>query len=298
MKNSIPCIRAFVTVARAGHFGKAAAQLNLSASALTVQVRQLEGWLGVHLLDRSPRHVALTSAGRQNLGAMEKLLMDLDNLVEQNQDLAAIKRGVVEIAALPSLCSGVLPPILKAFSDAHPGVELRLRDVVAGQIEDLVRAAEVDFGFGVRTHAASGLNFQPLLMDRLCLLLPPAHPWNDGRTLSLADLDQQPMILTGRDSSVRMQVERLFEAQGLTLNRRCEANYMSTVIALVTQGLGISLLPESAVQGHDPLVALRLDAPELSRSLGLITRVDTRLSPAAEALAQRLTRALASQVTG
>lgn len=290
MKNSLQCMRAFVAVAHAGHFAKAAGLLNLSPSAVTVQVQQLESWLGVLLLDRGPRHLALTDAGRENLVPMEKLLLDLDNIVLHNQDLAAIKRGVVEFAALPSLCSGVLPKVLKGFSDAYPGVEIRLRDVVAQRIEDLVRSGSVDFGLGVLGRASSGLTFRPLMVDHLCLLLPIGHPLNDGGPLDLADLDGQPMILTGRDSSVRMHVERLFEDHGLGLNRHIEANYMSTVIALVKQGMGVSLLPESALHGQEGLACIRLKSAALSRSIGVITRSEHRLGPAAEALVDRLMR--------
>ncbi|KPA87686.1 LysR family transcriptional regulator, partial [Pseudomonas asplenii] len=81
MKNSIQHIRAFLTVVRAGSFTRAADELHLSPSALTVQVQQLEDWLGVALLERSPRQVSLTSAGQQARGPMEKLLLDLDNIV-------------------------------------------------------------------------------------------------------------------------------------------------------------------------------------------------------------------------
>lgn len=288
MKNSLQCMRAFVAVAHAGHFGKAAAQLNLSPSAVTVQVQQLESWLGVLLLDRGPRHLDLTDAGRENLVPMEKLLLDLDNIVSHNQDLAALKRGVVEFAALPSLCSGVLPAVLKGFSADYPGVEIRLRDVVAQRIEDLVRSGSVDFGLGVQARASSGLAFRPLMVDQLCLLLPVGHPLNDGRPLALADLDGQPMILTGRDSSVRMQVERLFEDHGLGLNRHIEANYMSTVIALVKQGMGLSLLPESALHDQEGVACVRLKSAALSRRIGVITRSEHRLGPAAEALVERL----------
>ncbi|WP_397452844.1 LysR family transcriptional regulator [Pseudomonas sp. NA-150] len=294
MKNSIQCIRAFVAVARAGHFAKAAAQLHLSPSALTVQVQQLESWLGVALLDRGPRHLELTQAGRQNIGPMEKILMDLDNIVEQNQDLAAVRRGVIEFAALPSLCSGILPEVLKRFGDDYPGVEIRLRDVVAQRIDELVRSGDVDFGLGVQAKNATGLAFKPLMVDHLCLLLPTGHTLADGRNLTLAELEGQPMILTGRDSSVRMQIERLFEDRGLVLNRHIEANYMSTVIALVKQGLGITLLPESAALGHNGLVSLRIEEAALSRDIGLITRSEYDLSPAAKAFLDRLVECVGS----
>eukprot|EP01132_Coremiostelium_polycephalum_P018188 gene18188-21703_t len=168
MKNSIQHIQAFLAVARTGSFTKAANELHLSPSALTVQVQQLEEWLGVALLDRSPRHVSITAAGLDARGPMEKLLLDLDNIVTGSRDLAALRRGVVTIAALPSVCAGALPPALRLFRERFAGIEVRLHDLVAHRIHAQVRSGEVDFGIGVRARLSHGLAFVPVLNDRLC----------------------------------------------------------------------------------------------------------------------------------
>lgn len=287
MKNALQHIRAFITVAQRGNFARAADHLHLSPSALTVQIRQLEEWLGVALLERSPRHVALTAAGREALPAMEKLLLDLSNIVSASQGLAAVRRGVVTVAALPSLCAGALAECLAQFAQSHPGIEVRLRDLVAERINERVRDADVDFGIGVRSRLGHGLAFSPLLRDRLCLFVRADHPLAEG-ALTLAALDDQPMILTGRDSSVRAQIEQVFSERGLRLRAVMEANYMSTVLALVRNGLGITLLPESADDGEGRLVRRMLPEPGLERELGVITRSESSLSPAAARLLECL----------
>ena len=287
MKNALQHIRAFITVAQRGNFARAADDLHLSPSALTVQIRQLEEWLGVALLERSPRHVALTAAGREALPAMEKLLLDLSNIVSASQGLAAVRRGVVTVAALPSLCAGALAECLAQFAQSHPGIEVRLRDLVAERINERVRDADVDFGIGVCSRLGHGLAFSPLLRDRLCLFVRADHPLAEG-ALTLAALDDQPMILTGRDSSVRAQIEQVFSERGLRLRAVMEANYMSTVLALVRNGLGITLLPESADDGEGRLVRRMLPEPGLERELGVITRSESSLSPAAARLLECL----------
>jgi len=281
MKNSIQHIRAFLAVAQTGSFSRAAVAVNLSPSALTVQIQQLEDWLGVALLERSPRHVSLTSAGQSALLPMEKLLLDLENIVTASRDLASLRRGVVTIAALPSLCASTLPPLLKQFREQFPGVEVRLRDVVAQRIDTLVRDGEVDFGLGVRARMSHGLEFQVVMEDRLCLFIPVDHPLAKRRSVTLGELTAQPIILTGRDSSVRELVEQLFADAQLPLSPGLEANYMSTVLALVRQGLGMSLLPESADDGRDDLVKVPVDHPGVTRSIGLITRTGQTMAPAA-----------------
>lgn len=292
MKNSIQHIRAFLAVADSGSFAKAAVALNLSPSALTVQIQQLEAWLGVALLERSPRQVSLTAAGQNNRGPMEKLLLDLENIVTGSRDLAALRRGVVTIAALPSLCSSALPPILKAFRQQYPGVEVRLRDVVAQKIDALVREGEVDFGLGVRARMGHGLDFEVVLVDRLTLFVPLGHPLATRRSIKLSALVNEPIILTGRDSSVRERVEALFAQEDLSMAPALEANYMSTVLALVRQGLGMTLLPESADEGRGDLVQVRVDHPGVNREIGLITRAGQGLSPAAEQFVQMMKAAL------
>jgi LysR family carnitine catabolism transcriptional activator len=289
LKNSIQHIRAFLTVANTGSFAKAALELNLSPSALTVQIQQLEEWLGVPLLERSPRQVTLTAAGQNNRGPMEKLLLDLDNIVSGSRDLAALRRGVVTIAALPSMCSGTLPPILKTFREQFPGVEVRLRDVVAQRIDALVREGEVDFGLGVRARVGHGLAFEVVMVDRLSLFVPADHPLARKRSVTLQALAGQPIILTGRDSSVRERVEQLFAEEGLGLMPGLEANYMSTVMALVRQGLGMTLLPESADDGRGDVAQVRIDHPGVCREIGLITRTGSSLSPAAQRFVETMT---------
>lgn len=291
MKNSIQHIRAFLAVAQTGSFSRAAVAVNLSPSALTVQIQQLEDWLGVTLLERSPRHVSLTSAGQSALRPMEKLLMDFENIVTASRDLASLRRGVVTIAALPSLCASTLPPILKRFREQFPGVEVRLQDVVAQRIDALVRDAEVDFGLGVRARMSHGLEFQVVMEDRLCLFIPLDHPLAKRHSVTLAELTTQPIILTGRDSSVREMVEQLFADAQLRLLPGLEANYMSTVLALVRQGLGVSLLPESADDGRGDLVKLSVDHPHVTRAIGLITRTGQAMAPAASRFIETLRHA-------
>ncbi|QGG76307.1 LysR family transcriptional regulator [Pseudomonas syringae USA011] len=280
MKNSIQHIRAFLSVAQTGSFSKAAAALNLSPSALTVQIQQLEDWLGVALLERSPRHVCLTGAGQSALLPMEKLLLDLDNIVSAARDIAASRRGLITIAALPSLCSGVLPAVLKTFRERFPGVEVRLRDVVAQRIDTLVMEREVDFGLGVQARPTHGLEFNAILEDRLCLFAPKDHPLAKRCAVRLNEIAVFPIVLTGRESSVRDLVERVFADEQLPLSAGLEANYMSTVLALVRQGQGITLLPESADDGRGDLSKVPVDHPGVVRQIGLITRTEQTMAPA------------------
>src|SRR5690242_18453769 len=110
-------IEAFLAVARLGNFTRAAGALPVSQPALTVRIRQLEVALGVRLFDRNNRRVALTPAGRDLVAPLERISLDVDSIVRHARDLAATRRGVVTVAALPSVAASLLPRAIRALAD-------------------------------------------------------------------------------------------------------------------------------------------------------------------------------------
>jgi LysR family carnitine catabolism transcriptional activator len=247
MTYTIRHIKAFLAVAQLENFTRAAVHLHVSQPALTVQVRQLEEALGVMLFDRNKRRVALTQAGRELLLPLERILVDTEAVMSATRELTGMRRGIVTIAALPSAAAGLLPVAIRAFREMYPGVVVRLNDVVAGSVAELVKSGEVDFGVGSQLRFDPELDVEKLLTDQICAFVPASHLLARKRALTLRDLALYPLILTGRNSSVREICERAFELNGLSVQIACEANYMSTAIAMVHAGLGIALLPASAV---------------------------------------------------
>lgn len=113
-------IRAFLAVARIGNFTRAASELHVSQSALTVQIKQLEESLGVSLFDRGKRRVALTDAGRDVLGPLERILVDTESLVSRTRELTSLRRGLVTMAVLPSLAARIAPKAIQKFTRMYP----------------------------------------------------------------------------------------------------------------------------------------------------------------------------------
>ena len=120
--------------------------LNVTQPALTVQIRRLEEALGVRLFDRDTRSVELTRVARELMPAFERTLQDLDAALGSARDIASQVRGVVRLAALPSVAAGALPDAIRSFRDQRPNVMFDLKDVIASQVLALVRSEEVDFG--------------------------------------------------------------------------------------------------------------------------------------------------------
>ncbi|WP_207461354.1 LysR family transcriptional regulator [Azospirillum sp. SYSU D00513] len=290
-------VRAFIVTARFASFTRAANLLNLSQPALTVQIRQLEQSLGVRLFDRNTRSVELTRVGRDLLPALERLLGDFDAVVESAREMAALRSGSVSIAALPSVAATVLPPLIAEFRAAHPRIRVQIRDGVGRRINALVQEEAVDFGIGADIEPEAGLETVRLLGDELLAVLPPDHRLCAAERLTLEELAAEPLILTNPESTVRYLANRAFAERNLLIAPAYEVTYMSTAVGLVRAGLGIALLPSTAIElSLAPAIALRpVDTPALRRSIALVLKAGRSLSPAAQAFREMLTARVDAQ---
>jgi len=279
-------LRAFAAVARHASFTRAAERLHLSQPALTVQIRELEAALEARLFDRNTRQVKLTAIGRELLPAFERVLGDLDALALGSRQLAAGNRGLVRIAALPSICATRLPEAIARLNATHPAIRVELRDTVAQRILALVASEEVDFGIGSFAGAERGFTLAELATDRLAAVYPKGHALDRRSSILVKDLAGWPLIFMDTQSSVRAHVERAFAARGIATAPAFEVTYMSTAVGLVKAGLGVSLLPTSALElelASGLRVRVLRDAA-LRRSISLIRKEGRSLSPAAERL--------------
>jgi LysR family transcriptional regulator, carnitine catabolism transcriptional activator len=281
---------AFLTVARLGNFTRAAAKLAISQSTLTVQIRNLEQTLGVRLFDRNRRQVSLTTAGRELIAPIDDIVERIDSLVARTQDVSALRRGVVTIAALPSIASSVLPPVVASFMAANPGIKVRIHDVVAQRIVELVKAGDVDFGIGSLTRKDREVIAEPLWTDELCVFVNRQHPLATRRSVRLTDLRHFPLILTTRDSSVRQLFEKAADRARTVFSPVFEAHYMLTALALARAGLGAAVLPDSAIEPlHDSqLLAVPIRRPAVARKIVLVVKAGRSLPKAAELVVERL----------
>jgi LysR family carnitine catabolism transcriptional activator len=282
MMPSLRHLQAFMRVAREASFTRAAARAHLSQPALTVQIRSLEAALGAKLFDRNTREVRLTALGEAILPAVERLLRDVEALGETTRELASGNLGIVQVAALPSIASSLLPAAIARLAGRHPGIVVRLRDTLAQGVIAAVQAGDVDVGLGVFGAAHAELDFAPLFSDRLEAVLPRGHPLARKAQVSLRDLSAWPLVMMDTQTSVRALLDREMLAQGLASRPTYEVTYMSTAVGLVDAGLGIALLPTSALEIRRPDIERRpVRGARLEREIGVVTRRGRTLSPAA-----------------
>lgn len=283
-------LEAFLGIARSGNFSRAARALNMSQPALTVRIRHLEEALGVRLLDRTTRSVALTQAGREFLPIVERVLGEISAVALSARDLAGGRRGLVTVAAVPSIASTLLPAAIAAFNASRPGITVRVRDGVGQRVTDLVKSGEADFGIGSPTRRDPELRVEPLMSDPLGAVLPPGHPLDRRGPIRLEELLTTPLILMEGQYSVRVLIDRAFESIGRAVVPAYEVCYVATALGLVKARLGVAVIALSAHESvHRAGLRVRLIAhPGLVRHISLIQSVNRSLSPAAEDFARAM----------
>jgi len=279
-------LEAFLAAAHYRSFTKAAHSVHVSQPTFTVQIRQLESELGVRLLDRNTRSVELTPVGRELLPALERTMRELKATLAKTVQSSKEKAGPVAIAVLPSLATTLLPQILVAMKNEHPGITIQLREAPARRIANMVKAQEVDFGIGWISGNDDELDLTPLFSDRMSAIFRAGHRLGRNKSVTLKELESLPLILMDRESSVRAMTDHAFAALGVFLKPAWEATYISTALALARAGLGVTILPSSALKtdGGSRLCARPIRGHQLDRSIAILQSHGRSLSPAADVL--------------
>ncbi len=166
-------LESFVAVARLGSFTRAAALLHLSQPTLTVQIKQLEEFLGVRLLDRNTRSVKLTPAGKRLAPAAQRMIKELEGLVAIAKSLSADDKGSVRVAAIVSASAAILPTAVAQFNAGYPGISVQIMEASTEKIINMVREESVDFGIASFAELPADIQKTFLFRDRLIAVFAP-----------------------------------------------------------------------------------------------------------------------------
>lgn len=272
----------FVSVARNKSYNKAATAIHLSQPAITANIQELERRLGVRLLDRTTKHVRLTNEGEEFYGAVERFLDDLDIAIKNMESISEKRRGRLTIACLPSVAVELVSPAARKFAMQYPAVAVRILDGNEASVIESVHGQKVDFGVSGYRDNLSELVFTPLARDYFAAVFEKSHPLAHKSVVRLEDVCVYPFIVMGRMTGIRQKVDHATIRSNVRLNVVSEAEQISTVLGLVRNRIGVSILPESCASlSAEDLVFKRLTEPEIERDLGLITRKGRKLPPSA-----------------
>lgn len=278
-------LRAFVALVEQRNFTRAAAQCHLSQPAFSALIRALEEHVGGRLFHRTTRLVELTAEGEAFVEAARRMLREAEAAVSDVRDHVARRRGRVAVAALPSLAAGWLPPLLARFHREHPGIQIDVADVLSDECIARVQAGRADFALASTQASTSGLRTERFCADSFHAVFRRDHALAEhSGKLRLADLASWPIIQLARSSSVRQYVEAAIHPR--RLHALLELEQLSTVAAMVREGLGISVVPSLTLFhfDHPQLRSRPVVAAGLKRQVFLVRRADRALSSAAQGL--------------
>lgn len=279
-------LRTFVAVGEAGGLTAASQTLHLSLPAISRRLTALEQELGVALLTRSTRRVALTQTGREFLPRARRLLDELEESLLGIRETAASRRGLVTLACIPTAAYYFLPATLAAFARRFPAVRVRAMDLSAEGVLDAVATAAAEFGIGMEGAAHPDVEFRPLRRDPFVLACRRDHPLARRRAVRWADLAAEKLVGVSRRSGNRLILDRALLPRGIAPAWHYEAEHLSTSLGLVEAGLGVAVVPRLALprETHPVLVARPLREPEVDRVTGLLLRRGAEPGPAARTL--------------
>lgn len=254
-----------VTVADTGGFSPAAARLSMSQPGVSRAVAALEAELGTALLIRRNGRTAPTPAGERVLLHAREVLARTEAIRQEAAAGSGDCCGRVRLGSFASVSAQLLPGILATLRVRHPGVEVALFEGHDEEVVRWVRERAVDVG--VISRDAPDLDVRPLATDRFLAVLPAAHALAARSHIALEQLAAEPFVLS-RGGCEQMILEA-FTAAGLALRVAFEVHEVSTILAMVAEGLGVSVVPALSAVAVPPRVALRPLRPAVERRLAL-----------------------------
>jgi len=275
-------LNAFIAIAELGSFSEAAERLYLTQPAVSKRIASLEQQLSVRLFDRLGREVSLTEAGRALLPRAYQILNVLDDTRRALTNLNGEISGRLTLATSHHIGLHRLPPLLRAFTRAHPQVALDIQflDSEVAYEEVLHGRAELAV-ITLAPETREPVHAVAVWDDPLDFVAAPEHPLARSQVISLADVAHHPAVFPGGNTFTHHIVRRLFEAQGLTPNIAMSTNYLETIKMMVSIGLAWSVLPRTMLD--DQVARLPLPGIQLTRQLGYISHTERTLSNAARA---------------
>lgn len=285
MNVSLRQLRVFRRVAEQGGFSRAGDELGLTQPAVSRAVRELEEALGLRLLDRTTREVALTEQGARLLPKLARALDALDEVLETARKEGGQAMGAVHVASSPTLSASLMPAIIAASRERFPQLSLHLQDQVQRINVEAVRGGAADFGLVVASADCDDLEQETVLSDDFWLVCRADHRLAVQDEVEWGQLDGEALTLLDGSSGSRALIDGLLRRHGLNCPVAQQLGHSHSVFRMVAAGIGVSVSPGLALPFPEGsgLRALPL-RPRASRRIVLIRRRNRTLSPAAESL--------------
>jgi DNA-binding transcriptional LysR family regulator len=279
-------VQAFIAIADRGSFSRAAQDLHITQTALSRRMQNLESFLGVKLVERTTRSVALTAIGQNFLPQARRLLADLGLALIEIRETGRSLRGDVTIACVPTVGVHYLPRIVQQYAALYPDNRIKILDHASSGVAAAVLQRAAEFGINMQGPEHPELTSHPLLKDRFVLVCRDDHPLARKSRIAWKQLESHLLILAGAESGNRPLLDVALARDNVNLRAFYEVQRSSTAVGMVAQGVGVTVVPGLAVQkgAYPRLRVVALVDPVVSRTLVLLSRKRAHLTPAAQAL--------------
>ncbi len=287
----------FMAVCKEMHFTRAAESLGIAQPSLSQQIRLLEHEVGTPLFDRIGKRTALTDAGRILQAHCYNVFHELSQARAAIGELQGLRRGTLKIGALLTVVHSALPPNVASFHRMYPQLELSVLGMRTGDIYDGLIRNELDLGIVYLPAEREEMESIPLYEESLAVAAPVDHPIASGQDVGLDALRDVPCVLLPKTYALRRLIDDRCAELGFSPKPALEMTTMESMIAMVEQGVGVAVLPESYLRFIDRprLATVPIRSPSLALDIGVVYRKNKHLCAASRAFLAHLSRSPSPQ---
>lgn len=263
---------------------RAAEKLNMSQPAVSLAIKELEHYYGIHLFDRIGRRLQITPVGKNFLEYAIRISAQFDDVEREMKNWDSI--GLLRVGASITIGSQFLPSYVKAFYQRHPGTQVQVTVAPSEHIEQTLLNNNLDFALIEGISHNPAIHSEQYMEDRLSIIASPNEGFKQGQLLSLEQFKQQPLLLREKGSGTREVFDKAVENVGIQVKPIWESTSTTALVNAVIKGLGIAILPHRMIQGaieRGLVVGIKAEGLDFKRSFYIIHHKDKYLTPTAKA---------------
>src|ERR1700733_12786309 len=292
-------LRYLVALADTGHFGKAAERTFVSQPTLSAQLKKLEAYLGVKLVERQPKNVQLTEVGKQIVVRARRMLDEGDEIVALARSNTDPFAGKLKVALIPTIGPYLLPRVMQKIRKGLPHLGLMLYEYQTEALLKRLRDGEIDLGIMALPAIADGIESRALYEENFTVALPNNHPLAAKTNIKVQDLKGHTLLLLEDGHCLRDQALEVCSRVDVKEAEDFRATSLETLRQMVVAGLGITLLPELAVESpfgsQRGLAVRRFANPAPARNVGAVWRKSSTRTPVIDAVCDLVHRVMAGK---
>lgn len=272
---------AFCTLVQTGSFTEAARAVNLTQSAISHSLKNLETDLGCQLVTRSGRKIHITADGEELYKDAQAILNQMEGARARIQDRANWGRGRLRIGASTTACQFFLPDVLREFNECFPDCILSITPADTPELLEKVRQHEIDVAIVVDPEDKKDINLMPIFTDELILISSPIHPFVQKNNIRMTDIAQERLVLYNKTSLTFQLIERFFRQHKLALQNFIELGSMEAIKELIKINYGVSFVASWIVEdeiNRRSIAHIPIGRQRIQRNWGICYANEKKLS--------------------